>query len=136
MPIDDSASLPASVPAAWPADNSFSIKPYYCYDSVSQYTKDIRYMMSLYPHLLAPLLVAVNDACDRYMGEGSFLFHAYPDKERLLRIVWELYMEFAGTNEAFTTSPVNPWLMSLVQVLFTNELLLRRNDLTMLGLLP
>ncbi len=171
----------------------FPIAPYANYDSRESYEQDMRYLVSLYPDFIRPMLEQVRIAADRYDYPGGFLSDRYPDKERILRIVAEIYdaladsMEnaswdgmadpmhsLAGTNTTymrgnaengyaaqpansgypqapgnlaspaqtgadnsqyggwpdirFTKNPRNPWLMSLVQILFSNEILYRRQN--------
>lgn len=141
----------------------FPIAPYSNYDTYESYEQDMRYLVSLYPDFIRPMLEQVRIAADRYDHPGSFLCDRYPDKERILRIVTEIYDALAESmgdtswdgmadpthtlaphalsnsentdatapsdswpDIRFTKNPRNLWLLSLLQILFSNELLFRR----------
>lgn len=145
----------------------FPIAPYPNYDSEEGYEQDLRYLVSLYPDFVRPMIEQVRIAVERYDRPGSFLSDRYPDKESILRIVTEIYDALSesmegipwegmadpmesrrqpqssdsvsnsnGSNRTasewpdirFTKDPRNPWLLSLLQILFSNELLHRRQS--------
>ncbi len=123
--------------------------PFPAYQSCADYEKDKRYLTSLYPEYLLPILESIRIHLEETDAGNSFLQDRYPDKESLLRLVYEIYDALAaeipsspnGDSDpvgdgdepllpplalSFTTDPRNPWLLGLIQVLLSGELLARR----------
>lgn len=130
----------------------FPIAPYPSYDSQKSYEQDMKYLISLYPEFIKPMLTLIRTVSDRYDHPGTFLYDRYPDKESLLRIVTEIYDELAQNQTGviiegaaaadtadglpseippelnFTKDPRNPCILTLIQILLSNELLFRRQN--------
>lgn len=130
----------------------FPIAPYANYDSRKSYEQDMKYLISLYPEFIKPMLNLIRTVSDRYDHPGTFLYDRYPDKESLLRIVTEIYDELAQNRNGaiieggaaentpsgqdaeippelnFTKEPRNPCILTLIQILLSNELLFRRQN--------
>ncbi len=125
------------------------IPPLPTYSDREQYERDKRYLTSLYPEFLLPLQRELLRRLEREHSETGFLFDRYPDRELLLRMVYEIYDALAENGDAtlripdnsalqedgmlappitiiFTKDPRNPWLLGLIQVLLSNEILARR----------
>ncbi len=111
------------------------------------FERDKRYLTSLYPDFLVPILESIKERLDDEQQKGGFLSDRYPDKERLLRMVYEIYdrlseeqqslpmplpaenspeNEFPPLTIPFTKDPRNPCLLALIQVLLSNEILAGR----------
>lgn len=124
----------------------FPIAPLSFYESLKSYEQDMKYLISLYPDFINPMLRRIREVSDRYDYPGAFVYDRYPDKERILRISAEIYDELADDQGAapsqdedplpsrtppllsFTKEPRNPYIVTLIQILFSNEIVLRRQS--------
>lgn len=127
------------------------IPPFPMYPNWEEYERDKKYLTSLYPEFLIPVLNVLLRRLDREHSETGFLYDRYPDRELLLRMVYEIYDQLAEEGDAgltmpapsepgsddqlappitvtFTKNPRNPWLLGLIQVLLSNEILARRRN--------
>lgn len=123
----------------------------------SNLSRDLNYMLGLYPETVRVILAEVQKEFDHLDYDGSFIYDKYPDKTTLLRLAGIIYERIyplteskavtgtQGTHREQLTSELENepapgrlpaadstvWLFHLVTILIYNELLYRRNGKSM-----
>ena len=96
--------------------------------SMDSFSRDYRYLESMYPELLRRLRFAIQEELELVKQEGSFLYDEYPDKLSLRRFKRHLVGTQSELAEEFAKKgcPAE-WFEAFVELLLTQQLLeLRR----------
>ena len=103
-----------------------------------EYEKDMERMKELYPKEVKMLQKMVEQRCDEMEFEGSRMYDENPDRMMLEREANRLLERFMSQNPMPISDPKdeiavqqygrrnNPWLESLIRILFHDEIYRRR----------
>ncbi len=108
-----------------------------------QYNKDCEYMNTLYPDMSREILGYVREVCDREEYEGSPMFDEYPDRNRILKMVDDVYEmasylenmyqpimeedeEIHAQEHCVSCRGQDSWLKNLITAILINEMHQRR----------
>ena len=96
--------------------------------SMDSFSRDYRYLESMYPELLRRLRFAIQEELELVKQEGSFLYDEYPDKLSLQRFKRHLVGTQSELAEEFAKKGCpEEWFEAFVELLLTQQLLeLRR----------
>lgn len=62
--------------------------------------KDMMYMKRMYPNIAKEINELIEDECDKLEYDGSIMFHEYPDKVMVDKMVSDIYEKYkAGVEE-------------------------------------
>jgi hypothetical protein len=99
--------------------------------------KEMAYMKNMYPEICKRILEYVEEICDEYDYDESFMYDEYPDEEMMNMIIDNIYdkMEkenllnpnsIKKSNRMDRIGSQNEWYRYLIQIIFLNELFGRR----------
>lgn len=128
-------------------DDFFAKTPFYMtypmqnlYLTEMEYEKDMERMKELYPREVKRLQEMIEQRCDEMEYEGSRMYDENPDRYMLEEEAMRLYERFLRENPQSETADGmdaelaglqychrgNPWLYSLIGILFHDEIYRRR----------
>ena len=120
--------------------NDNKIDNIFNYDSSNRKKEDDAYVLFLLQPNARIIKELVDEILDRIEYEGSIIFHEYPDKNELLKIIEQVYSspQFPDNTSnnipdatqnnisSMQTHNISPDLRSLVETIFIYEMLNRR----------
>jgi len=90
---------------------------------------DLEYLQELYPREAKRILKKVIKQLDYIDYEGSIIYHEYPDRVGIYRIVLAILLEMEREEEQNQT-PLNPekrmWLEDMIRLVLYQEMYKRR----------
>ena len=97
--------------------------------TMDSFSRDCRYLESMYPDLLRKLRFAIQEELSILQHEHSFLYDAYPDKVCLRRLTRHLAESQTDLAQQFAEKGCpKEWFEAFVELLFVQQLLEMRKN--------
>lgn len=91
-PQSSSAMSPSDgIPDTFPFSQGMPLFPLYGFDSMEDEARDDSYVKHLFAEDVKYIQQEIEEECDKLEYEGSCMYHAYPDKNRLQMITSVIY---------------------------------------------
>ena len=92
--------------------------------------EDLEYLQQMYPDMAKKILKVVNRQLDYIDYKGSILYHEYPDRIGIYRMVWAILFEMekeANENGEFYSAEKRTWMEDMIKMVLFQEMFKRRS---------
>jgi len=92
--------------------------------------EDLEYLQQMYPDMAKKILKVVNRQLDFIDYKGSILYHEYPDRIGIYRIVWAILFEMekeANESGEFYSAEKRMWMEDMIKIVLFQEMFKRRS---------